>query len=200
MGKTLTALVAALTTMLVLTSCGGGEDSDGEPAAHTAADGQRFNDADVAFATDMVQHHAQALAMVDQTMGRDLGPRVERLAESIRAAQGPEIETMTGWLTDWDQPIPETVRDHANAHGGHAETDPDMPGMMSREQMAELEAAPDADFAQLFLTMMIDHHEGAVEMARAEQRDGLHPDAVALAEQIESAQNREIATMQRMLS
>lgn len=199
MAKILTALVATLATMLALASCGGG-DEDAGPATHTAADGQRFNDADVAFATDMVQHHAQALAMVDLTIGRDLDPGLERLAESIRAAQGPEIETLTGWLTDWDQPVPETVRDHANAHGGQAEMDSDMPGMMSQEQMDDLEAASDAEFEEMFLTMMIDHHEGAIEMARTEQGDGLHADAVALAEQIESAQAREIETMQRMLS
>ncbi len=199
MVKTLTALLATLTTMLALASCGG-QDEDAEPATHTAADGQRFNDADVAFATDMVQHHAQALVMVDQTMGRDLDPGLERLAEGIRAAQGPEIETLTGWLTDWDQPIPETVRDHANAHGGHAEMDADMPGMMSQEQMDDLAAASDAEFEEMFLTMMIEHHEGAIGMARDEQRDGLHADAVALAEGIESAQAREIETMQRMLS
>ena len=199
MVKTLTALLATLTTMLALASCGG-QDEDAEPATHTAADGQRFNDADVAFATDMVQHHAQALAMVDLTIGRDLSPRLGRLAEGIRTAQGPEIEAMTGWLTDWDQPVPETVRDHANAHGGQPDLDTDMPGMMSQEQMEDLEAASGPEFEELFLTMMIDHHEGAIEMARTEQRDGLHADAVALAEQIESAQAREIDTMQRMLS
>lgn len=199
MAKTLTALVATLATMLALVSCGGQGD-DAEPATHTAADGQRFNDADVAFATDMVQHHAQALVMVDQTMGRDLDPRLERLAEAIRAAQGPEIETLTGWLTDWDQPVPETVRDHANAHGGHAEMDSDLPGMMSQEQMDDLAAASDSEFEEMFLTMMIDHHGGAIDMARDEQRDGLHPDAIVLAEQIESAQAREVETMQRMLS
>ena len=75
------------------------------------------NDADVAFASDMIQHHAQALAMVDLTVGRDLDPEVEALAEAIRAAQGPEIETMTDWLTEWDEPIPATVRDHVNARG-----------------------------------------------------------------------------------
>ncbi len=199
MAKTLTVLVATLATMLALASCGG-QDDHAEPASHTAADGQEFNDADVAFATEMVQHHAQALAMVDLTIGRDLSPRLGRLAEGIRTAQGPEIEAMTGWLTDWDQPVPETVRDHANAHGGQPDLDTDMPGMMSQEQMEDLEAASGPEFEELFLTMMIDHHEGAIEMARTEQRDGLHADAVALAEQIESAQAREIDTMQRMLS
>jgi uncharacterized protein (DUF305 family) len=200
--KSITALVAALATLFALTSCGGGSDEDPAPATHTAADGEEFNDADVAFASDMIQHHAQALTMVDETMGRELSPQVRRLAEDIRSAQGPEIQTMTGWLTDWDQPVPETMRDHANAHGGDMDMDlgSDMPGMMTQEQMDELASASGADFERLFLTMMIEHHQGAVEMAETEQRDGANPGAIDLAEQIVTAQQREIAGMQRMLS
>lgn len=198
--KSITALVAALATLFALTSCGGGSEEDPAPAAHTASDGEQFNDADVAFASDMIQHHAQALAMVDETMGRELSPQVRRLAEDIRSAQGPEIQTMTGWLTAWDQPVPETMRDHANADGGDMDMSSDMPGMMSQEQMDELAAASGADFERLFLTMMIEHHQGAVEMAEAEQRDGANPGAIDLAEQIVTAQEREIAAMQRLLS
>src|SRR5687767_12648135 len=93
----LTLLTAAALTM---TACGG-DDNQADPAA-----GQPFNDADVAFATDMIQHHAQALQMVDMTMGRQLDPEVQALAEDIRAAQTPEIETMADWLQEWDKPVP----------------------------------------------------------------------------------------------
>ncbi len=165
----------------------------------------------------MIQHHAQALAMVDLTVERSLDPEVQALAEAIRAAQGPEIETMTDWLTEWGEPVPATVRDHVNAeddHGGdhgddgeagddgeHGDdTGMDMPGMMSDEQMDELAAATDADFQDLFLEMMVEHHEGAIEMARTEQDDGRYPPAVALAEQIETAQAAEIETMEGLLS
>lgn len=65
----------------------------------------------------MIQHHAQALTMVDLTTGRVLDPEIQQLAEGIQLAQGPEIEQMTDSLTEWDQPIPETTHDHANAHG-----------------------------------------------------------------------------------
>ena len=139
--KKFTALVALLAAMSVLAACGTNDDAS-QQETQTAANGDTFNDADVAFATDMIQHHAQALSMVDLTMGRRLDPEVQQLAEDIREAQGPEIEQMTGWLTDWDQPIPETVRDHANAHGdGEMEMDSDMPGMMSSEEMSDLEAS-----------------------------------------------------------
>lgn len=192
---------------LLLTGCSGDEDGGGDEAG-----GADHNSADVAFASDMIQHHAQALAMVDLTVERQLDPEVQALAEAIRAAQGPEIETMSDWLTEWGEPVPATVRDHVNAEddehgGGHDtgddsgdDTGMDMPGMMSDEQMDELEAAPDGEFQGLFLEMMIEHHEGAIEMARAEQEDGRYPPAVALAEQIGAAQEAEIATMQGLLS
>jgi uncharacterized protein (DUF305 family) len=197
--KKLTALAALLAAMSVLSACGNNDDSSGHET-HTSTSGDKFNDADVEFASDMIQHHAQALSMVDLTMGRQLDPEVQQLAEAIRMAQGPEIEQMTDWLTDWDQPIPETLRDHANAHGdGEVEMDSDMPGMMSADQMAELEAAKGAEFQQMWLEMMIEHHEGAIEMAQTEQSDGKFGPAKDLAENIESAQQDEISTMENLL-
>jgi uncharacterized protein (DUF305 family) len=192
--KKFAALIAMIAGLSLLAACG--NDDASQPETHTAANGDKFNDADVEFATDMIQHHAQALAMVDLTMGRQLDPEVQQLAEDIREAQGPEIEQMTDWLTDWGQPIPETVRDHSNAHGdGEMEMDSDMPGMMSAEEMAELEAATGAEFQQMWLEMMIEHHEGAIEMAQTEQSDGKSEPAKKLAENIESAQQAEISTM-----
>jgi uncharacterized protein (DUF305 family) len=199
MFKKLTVLATLFATLSVLAACGNDDDATAHETT-TAASGEEFNDADVEFATDMIQHHAQALSMVDLTVGRRLSPEVEKLAEDIRMAQGPEIEQMTDWLTDWDQPIPETVRDHANAHGdGEMEMDSDMPGMMSTEQMAELEAAKGAEFEQMWLETMIEHHQGAIEMSQNEQAEGHHADAIDLAENIETAQQDEIATMETLL-
>ena len=195
--KKIAALVATLAALLALAGCG-----DDEPAnddTRTASNGDEFNDADVAFATDMIQHHAQALSMVDLTLGRPLDPEVETLAEDIRAAQAPEIEQMTDWLTAWDEPVPATMRDHANAHGEGDMDMGDMPGMMSAEDMAALEGTPDAEFQERFLQMMIEHHEGAVEMAKTEQSDGRFGPAIDLAEAIESSQTDEIALMQDLL-
>ena len=189
---TVTAVLA-----LTLTACGPGGE---------ASDGKAFNDADADFAGDMIQHHAQALEMVDLTLGRDLSPETATLAEGIRAAQAPEIEKMADWLEDWGRPVPATSRDHANAHaeehGGSAgaEMDADMPGMMSAEDMSALESAPDAEFENLWLEMMVDHHEGAVAMAQTEIDEGRHPKAVALAEDIVSTQQEEISTMEDLLS
>lgn len=184
---------ALLGTTLTLVGCSG-------PGGDQAT-GHGFNDTDVSFATDMIQHHAQALQMVDLTLGRDLDPEVVELAEDIRAAQTPEIEKMADWLQDWDKPVPETVRDHANAHGdGSAmEHAADMPGMMSAEEMHDLEAAKGDEFQTMWLEMMVEHHEGAVEMAEEEQADGENAQAVALAEDIVAAQQKEIDTMDGLL-
>jgi uncharacterized protein (DUF305 family) len=202
-----TRALAAISVGLSVLLAGCGDD---EPATDSESSSTRtdHNDADVAFASDMIQHHAQALAMVDLTVERDLDPEVAQLAEDIRAAQGPEIETMTDWLTQWGEPIPATVRDHVNTDEGEHDmegmeeddTGMDMPGMMSDEDMAGLEAASDTEFQDMFLTMMIEHHEGAIEMARAEQEDGEYPPAVSMAEEIEAAQTAEIETMQGLLS
>jgi uncharacterized protein (DUF305 family) len=172
---------AALTA--ALSGCGDTGGSDGQPSAtRTASDGTVFNEADVAFATAMVPHHAQAIEMVTLTDGRTLDPEVKALADAIRAGQAPEVETMTDWLVAWGEDVPETSLDHVNAgHGGEPS-----------EELAELAAAPDGEFEELWLEMMEKHHEGAVEMAEREQEDGEHDDALALAEQIETTQRAEL--------
>lgn len=183
----LTALIAALA---VLAACGGNETSGDDSSA-----GQGFNDADVQFATDMIPHHAQALSMVDLTVGKDLSPEVEALAEEIRMAQTPEIEQMAAWLEKWGEPVPETSRDHA----GHDMGAMDMPGMASMEDMAALENATGPEFEQMFLTMMIEHHQGAIEMAQTELEEGENSAAKKLAQDIITAQQREITQMQDLL-
>jgi uncharacterized protein (DUF305 family) len=190
-------IVATLTAVLAFAGCG-----DEEPThdTHTASNGDEYNDADVRFATDMIPHHAQALAMVDLTLNRPLDPEVQQLAEAIREAQAPEIEQMTDWLTSWGEEVPETMRDHANAHGeGGMDMDDDLPGMMSAEDMTELENADDAAFQDLFLEMMIEHHQGAIDMARTEQDEGVFEPAIELASAIESAQQEEISLMEDLL-
>ena len=211
--RTLVALTPTAGLGITPPACGDDDSDSGDApsATRTASNGDVFNDADVAFATDMIQHHAQALVMVDLTAGRELDPRVQQLAEDIRAAQGPEIEQMTDWLTAWDEEVPETMRDHANA-GGHDMDDMDdmdhgddesgedeMPGMMSSEDLDDLENAPDAEFQDMWLEMMIEHHRGAVAMAEDEVGDGRFDDAVALAESIASSQQLEIDTMEQLL-
>lgn len=199
--KKLMALLIALTTAFTLAACGNDNSQDGHGgSASKIAENEDFNQADVDFATEMIQHHAQALSMVDLIEGKQVSPELTALAEQIRMAQGPEIETLVDWLQDWSQPVTETMRDHANAHGdGDMEMDSDMPGMMSAEEMEALGAAQGPAFERMWLEMMIEHHEGAIEMAKAEKDDGEFADAVELADTIITAQDDEIGQMKTML-
>lgn len=202
--RTVRALGAlgALALALGLTACG--EDDPSGATGQVSA--TEHNDADVAFASDMIQHHAQALSMVDLTLGRRLDRPVEDIVEEMRATQSAEIETMSDWLVGWDEKVPETMRDHSSA--GHekgdigdtmAGMDADMPGMMTVEEMTDLQGASNAEFQDLWLGMMIEHHEGAVEMANAELADGRYEPTVDLAESIVSSQSEEIDAMRALL-
>lgn len=195
------ALAAALLLAFpTLAACGGDEEASPDTDTQTAASGAEYNDADVAFATDMIPHHAQATQMVDMARTHELDPEVQAIADGILAAQVPEIETMVDWLTDWGKEIPPTSMDHANAHGeGGMEMDTDMPGMMSQDQLDELESARGHDFQTMWLEMMIEHHEGAIEMAETEIDDGHFPDAVEMATSIRESQRSEIEQMQSLL-
>lgn len=195
-----TLLAASLATALV--ACG--DDEAGTTTTELSA--TEHNEVDVAFARDMVQHHAQAVAMVEMTRERDLDPEVAQLAEGIRDAQVPEIETFSDWLGEWDEEVPPTMLDHANAghgSGDMSETmedmDDAMPGMMSGADMDALQDAGADDFQSMWLEMMIEHHEGAIEMARTEQQDGRYRPAVELAAEIEESQGAEIETMRDLL-
>lgn len=200
---------ALLTTTTALTACGGGaDDAASTPTAvSTAADGSTFNTADVDFATEMMPHHAQAVQMVVMAQGRELDPAVAALMDDIRAAQVPEIETMTDWLIAWDKPVPDTSLDHSNAGGDMGDMSSamegmdmsDMPGMMSAEQMGALEDSTGTRFQTMWLQMMISHHEGAIEMADLEIANGTNADAIALAEEIVESQTAEIETMDDLL-
>lgn len=201
--RALGATALALALGLGAAACG---NDDGPSSTVTEPSPTEHNDADVAFASDMLQHHAQALSMVDLTLERPLDPEVQELTEQIRAAQAPEIETFTDWLTEWDEEIPETVRDHSNAGhdmGDMGESmeglDTSMPGMMSAEDMTALADAPDREFQAMWLQMMIEHHAGAIEMAEAQTGDGQFQPALDLAEDIVASQTAEVEMMEGML-
>ncbi len=186
MRKTLTVAVLAA-SLFTLAACGSEDDAD-TAAGHNAAD--------VTFAQQMIPHHEQAGDMAELAKTRAESQEVKDLAADIEAAQGPEIETMTGWLESWDEEVP----DAGMSGMDHGEMSSDeMAGMMTEDEMADLEAASGAGFDQMFLTMMIEHHEGAIEMARTEQSEGEFPEAVGMAKEIETAQTEEIQTMQDLL-
>lgn len=199
-------LVPVAVVALAIGGCGGEDSAEPQPVS-TAAGGEEYSSADVDFATHMIQHHAQAMQMVVTAQGRrDLDPALEGLMEQIRSTQVPEVEIMTDWLEAWGQEVPETAMDHANA--GHDLSEPstmedmagDLPGMMTAEELRALAEARGPAFEEMWLTMMIEHHEGAVEMASAQVEEGHNAEAVALAEDIVESQSDEITTMEEMLT
>ena len=149
-----------------------------------------FNAGDVMFAQMMIPHHEQAIEMSDIVLEKPgLDPRVAQLAQQIKAAQGPEIATLRGWLGEWGHPS------MMPADAGHG-----MEGMMSADDLAKLRAADAAEGSRLFLTQMIAHHEGAVSMAETEKATGQHEGAKAMAQAIIDSQTKEIAEMKAMLA
>lgn len=199
--RALSATALGLTLALTTTACGDTANDTGSTSSPVST--AEHNDQDVAFATDMLQHHAQALTMVDLTEGRTLDPEVQALADAIRAAQTPEIDAFTGWLTDWNEDVPKTTDDGGHDMGDMDDMgdsmDSDMPGMMSADDMTALENAPDADFQTMWLRMMIEHHTGALDMAKAQTADGQYNPAIDLASDIITSQTAEIDTMKTIL-
>ena len=185
------AAVAVLTATLTLTACGNEDDASSPEGTST----EDFNDADVSFAQDMIQHHRQAIEMASLAGDRAQSDDVKSLASDIEAAQQPEIETLAGWLEAWGEEVPQEMSGDMSG----MDMSEDMPGMMSQEDMSALEAASESEFDEMFLTMMIEHHQGAIDMAKMEQEDGVHPDALALAEKIETDQQGEVEVMQDLL-
>ncbi|MEJ1202723.1 MULTISPECIES: DUF305 domain-containing protein [unclassified Streptomyces] len=201
-----TAVVAAAgATALVLAACGGDGDGDNSaghgghdattsssaPASTSASQQGQHNAADVAFAKGMIPHHRQAIEMADIAPSRAQSAEVKKLAADIKKAQDPEIKTLSGWLTSWGEEVPAAG---AMDHSMH-----DMGGMMTAEEMTELENASGKAFDTAFMEMMIKHHEGAVEMARTEQADGTYGPARKMAGEIIEAQSTEIEQMNDLL-
>jgi uncharacterized protein (DUF305 family) len=177
------------------------------PAAQAKADGGRppYTPADVKFMQGMIAHHAQALTMAALAPTNGARGDVRVLAERIDVAQRDEIDFMQRWLRERGEMVPDPSAMHTMA--GHAMPMSQMPGMMmpgmlSAEQMAELEAAKGGDFDRLFLTGMIQHHEGALTMVTqlfGSPGAGQDVNIWKFASDVEADQSSEIARMRTML-
>jgi uncharacterized protein (DUF305 family) len=205
LGVTLTVLTA-----VAVTGCGGdtghetaapaGNGSTTAPTAGSssaAAGTTAHNKADVTFAQSMILHHKQAIEMADMGETRAGNAEVKALAAKVKSTQQPEIEKMSTWLGAWGEPMPSEA---AGGHGMPGMSDSEMPGMMTDKDMASMKNAKGAAFDKMFLDMMIEHHQGAVTMADAQQQQGQNADAKALAETIKADQSAEIKQMEDLLS
>ena len=190
---------AGLATALTLSACGtsdngstgsmGGMDHGTASTGTSATSGSAASrPGDVMFAQMMIPHHEQAIEMADLALqNRSASNEVTDLARQIKAAQDPEIETMNRWLREWNAPAASSM-----SHGSGG-------GMMSEGDMLSLGEAKGSEFDRLWLTMMIEHHEGAVSMAQQVLTTTAKPDVKAMAQAIVDGQNKEIATMRGML-
>jgi uncharacterized protein (DUF305 family) len=193
----LAAAVAALAATLALVSCTSQAASDGhtdhQHGAGAAASVQAGANADdVAFTTNMIPHHEQAIELSALAPDRSTNPELITLAKDIAAAQGPEIETMKAFLMQWNA---DTGAQGTAGHGGHGS----MAGMVDGATMTRLESLSGGEFDTLWLESMISHHQGAIEMAKAEISNGENVEAIALARHIADTQQAEIGQMKRML-
>jgi uncharacterized protein (DUF305 family) len=172
--------------------------------ARTDSARHRYTPADVEFMSGMIAHHTQAIVMARLAPTHDASASIRTLAGRIINAQQDEIAIMQQWLRDRGLPVPEIrveglkvlmvmdgmVHEHL------------MPGMLTDEQMAQLDRARGTDFDRLFLTFMMQHHRGAVSMVKdlIATPGAAQDDAVfKIASDINVDQTTEIDRMQKML-
>ena len=156
-----------------------------------------YTDADVEFMTKMIGHHAQAVQIARWALTHGANPAVVRLAERVINAQVDEITIMQQWLLDRQKPVPGLGGDADHTH--HMQ----MPGMLSQAQLQQLNAARGPEFDRLFLTLMIQHHKGAVEMVRKLfGTGGAAQDLLVFkfANDVQVDQTTEVARMEQMLA
>lgn len=166
----------------------------GEPArtlspeeARRAVPPDTPNGPDFTYVQMMIVHHGQALEMTALAAERAASTGVKQVAARIAAAQQPEIGAMKGWLANNGGPRPHTGHDHGT-----------MPGMATGAQLAQLRGARGAAFDELFLKLMITHHQGAVTMAGEVLSQGNNVQVEEMANDVIAQQTAEIDRMRSM--
>jgi uncharacterized protein (DUF305 family) len=160
-----------------------------------------YTAADVHFMSGMIGHHAQAILMAKMSPRRGASDAVRRLSERIVNAQQDEIAIMQQWLADRRQPVPDAVPGLKMRMNGQ-EMVHLMPGMLTDEQMKELDGSRGKQFDRLFLTYMIQHHRGAVQMVKelfGTNGAGQDETVFKFASDVNVDQTTEIARMEKML-
>jgi uncharacterized protein (DUF305 family) len=172
--------------------------------ARVEGDRARFTEADVRFMTNMIHHHAQAIAMAQMAPSRSTSRSIQTLAARIINAQEDEIEIMQRWLRVRGRAAPElhVTESGVMVHGADHD-DVRMPGMVSNAQLRQLEEARGEAFDRFFLTLMIEHHKGAVVMVHelfATDGAGQDEDVFRFASDVQVDQSTEVARMELMLA
>lgn len=169
-----------------------------EEEIEAAAEDLRFSEQDLEFLRMMVLHHEQALEMADLAADRFADSGIGTIADRIAAAQELEIAAMEEWLAEHG---PDAEPAASPEHGGHEdhEDHAEMPGMASPEEMAEMAAAEGAEFDELFVELMVAHHEGAIEMCLELLDQEGHPQVAEMAESMAAEQQVEINRLHAIL-
>lgn len=165
----------------------------------------RWNQVDVDFMTMMIDHHLQALEMAELAPDRARNEQVASIADRIYDTQGAEIHGIAGWLQERELPVPVDVEkldgEGPRAPEGHAgHSGQEMPGMITDDQLAALEAASGEAFDRLFLEAMIQHHQGAVDMSVTVLQEGLDERANEMATDMGAGQQAEIDRLKDILA
>ena len=183
-------LFPAVLAVLLISGCAGASDTGSVPVGSASATADVISDMDdLMFVVMMIPHHQQAIEMADLAQTKADDTRVKDLASAIKAAQAAEIAQMQSWLQEAGQDPMGAGLDHS----GH------MNGMVSDADMAKLRASDQHDFDHLFLTLMVAHHEGAVQMAQQVITSGASAKVRALAESIDQTQRLEIRQMKAII-
>lgn len=234
--RRLALATGAALALLGATACTGGDGEGGQESANVIAPGapgessspatadqiaalaeeQGHNEADVTYLVLMIEHHSQALEMTDLAPDRHERDGIERIADRISAAQGPEITAMESWL---EENVFGPAREnpaHQNfcgleGDGTHHDEDSevpaceldvdhgDMPGMASPEDLERLAAAEGDAFDTLFVELMTAHHEGAVTMAEDAMAEGKDQNVLRMANDVIAEQTAEIGRMAQVM-
>jgi uncharacterized protein (DUF305 family) len=174
------------------------------PAEQARADSGRmpFTAADVKFMQGMIHHHAQAVVMAGWAESHGARPDVKILAQRIDVAQRDEMAFMQRWLRERHQDVPDPLEHSAMGHDMAGMQMMMMPGMLTPQQMAQLDSARGPDFDRLFLTFMIQHHQGALTMVDqlfGTPGAGQELYVFRFASDVNADQNTEIERMRLML-
>jgi len=120
---------------------------------------------DVVFMQNMIPHHAQAVQMAELVETRTNYKELVDVAGRINVTQADEIKFMQDWLEERGEYAPSQSNNFGSAHDGTSGHH-DMEGMASPEDMAKLATLEGTEFDRLFLTLMIEHHAGALTMVK----------------------------------
>jgi uncharacterized protein (DUF305 family) len=161
-----------------------------------------YTEADIEFMAGMIGHHSQAVKMAGWAESHGASKSLQIFCGRIALGQTAEIGLMQAWLKDRNQPIPEADPRGMKMTMGGSEMFMMMPGMLTEDQMKQLDAARGVEFDRLFLTFMIQHHKGAITMVdKLENTPGADQDEIIFkfSNDVQADQSTEIDRMEQML-